>query len=363
MPFLGGLIYSVQETGVMMRVSTRYFLLLALSFVSLSPSPSQAQNDEEKNQLAKQLFDNGIRMFESGQYQVAADSFREAYKVRPSWKIFYNIGQTESAAGRYGLALESFQQYLAQGKDDVPGDRKDYVLNEIRRLRDLVGDLEVEAPDSSVIYVDGVERGTLPLLAPILVEAGVEHDVIVVASDGKWTRKLKVWSGKSVRLKCEDKDKQALAKQPPTPMAVSKPKSSPSPEPPISGTSPREGEGVEGASGEPKAESRGLDPLYVWIGLGATGAFGVCALGIDLGVEAKLRDYKKHPSRSLKNEGEALQPAGIAFFALTGAALVTTGILAIFTDWESLGGETKSAVSIAPFASADQTGVGVAGRF
>jgi len=341
--------FAARTSGPVTLCAVVLFAVLA----EIHASVSLAQSVEDKNKLAKELFENGIQMFDAHNYTVAAESFRAAYKARPSWKILYNIGQAESAAGRYGLALEAFQEYLVQGKDEVPADRKDFVINEIRRLRDLVGDVEVKAPEGSVIYVDGVERGTLPLLGPILVEAGAEHEAVVVAPDGKWTRKFMVWGGKSMTLRFEDNNKQQLtaaapAISPPAPRVVT----------PIPAPAPEEGPGMGSTS--PKG---GLDPLYVWIGLGATGAFGICALGFELGIEAKMSDYKKHPSQSLKDEGEALQPAGITFMALTGAALVTTGILAIFTDWESLNGKADANVSVAPFATDRNGGVVMSGRF
>lgn len=131
---------------------------------------------------AKALFEQARAAFHDGKYAEAADMFRAAYEMRPSWKILFNIGQSEAAAARYGLALEAFELYLVQGADDVPQERRDEVLKEVERIRILVGFLAVEAEDGMEVRVDGVARGKTPLTRPIRVAAG-EHSVEVLKGE------------------------------------------------------------------------------------------------------------------------------------------------------------------------------------
>jgi len=361
---------------------TLFAVALFIAIAGSHPSTSLAQKEEDKNKVAKELFDNGIRMYGSGQYKVAADSFREAYKIRPSWKILFNIGQAEAAGGRYGLALEAFQQYLVQGRDEVAGDRKDYVINELRRLRELVGDVEIEAPKGSVVYMDGVERGTLPLLGPILVEAGMEHEAIVVASDGKWSRKFMVWGGKSVKLSFADKDKQALAVAKPAAPAAVKPEPVPRSESPIPGPSevaekppiprpsqrfggggpgpsPREGEGGEGMSAL---------ATWGWVGVGVGGAVligGAITGGMAMSANGDINDHcpdGKCPPAYHDDVDRRDTLALVTNVLLPlGAAIAATGAVLLIVDATSGSEQPAKAASmqLAPVGA----GLGLIGRF
>ncbi len=131
---------------------------------------------------AKALFEQARGAFHDGKFAEAADMFRAAYEQRPAWKILFNIGQSEAAAARYGLALEAFELYLVQGADNVPQERRDEVLKEVERLRILVGLLAIQGEDGLEVRVDGVARGKTPLSRPIRVAAG-EHTVEIVKGE------------------------------------------------------------------------------------------------------------------------------------------------------------------------------------
>lgn len=126
---------------------------------------------------AEARYEEGIVHFRSGDFEAAATSFRAAFRLRPSWKVLYNLGQSEAAAKQYGLALETFERYLAEGGDEISADRKQRVLSELENLRKMVGALEVNADKGAVIFVDGIERGTAPLVGKLTVSAAVEHTV------------------------------------------------------------------------------------------------------------------------------------------------------------------------------------------
>jgi hypothetical protein len=157
----------------------RSSLVITVSALVLALAvPALAGKKEEKQ--ARKAFKEGVAHFEAGRMEEAVESFRKAYNISPSWKLLYNIGQAEAAAKHHGAALEAFEQYLSEGGDDLPPARRDEVVDEIRRLREMVGLLEFDAPDGSLIYVDGVERGTTPLPGRIRVSAGVDHEVKIV---------------------------------------------------------------------------------------------------------------------------------------------------------------------------------------
>ncbi len=133
-----------------------------------------AENDD-----AKASFEEAKQLYSQEKFPEAADAFRRAYELKPSWKLLYNIGQSEAAARRYGLALEAFEKYLAESGDEVTEERQKEVREEVKRLREIVGALDVDVPPDSIVVVNGVERGKAPLSGYLMVAAGVDHHVMV----------------------------------------------------------------------------------------------------------------------------------------------------------------------------------------
>jgi hypothetical protein len=142
-----------------------------------------AQAPEGQTEAAKAVFEKGKTLFDAGKFPEAADAFREADRIQHSWKLLYNIGQCEMLAKRHSLALEAFERYLSEGGGDIDAARRDEVLGEVVRLREMVGFADVRAPDGAVITVDDVERGRAPLPGPVTVDAGVEHRIVAMKDD------------------------------------------------------------------------------------------------------------------------------------------------------------------------------------
>ena len=93
--------------------------LLILAALPLFSHSAQADDMSD----ALKAFENAKVLFHELKYKEAADSFREAYKLKPNWKLLYNIGQSEAAGKRHGLALQAFESYLSQGGDDIEESR------------------------------------------------------------------------------------------------------------------------------------------------------------------------------------------------------------------------------------------------
>ena len=152
-------------------------IFFSLSAFCGPQSDSEAQMQKEK---ASESFTRGLDFYDKGQFAQAAEAFREANGYLYNWKILYNIGQSEAAARRYGMALEAFEEYLARSGDEISLERRDEVMAEVARLRQIVGMLEIRAPIGARVQVDSVDRGTAPLTGPVLVASGVVHDVRVI---------------------------------------------------------------------------------------------------------------------------------------------------------------------------------------
>ncbi|MBN2530345.1 MAG: tetratricopeptide repeat protein [Deltaproteobacteria bacterium] len=149
---------------------------------------AEAIDAEKKKQVeqelallhSRQLFKDGTELFARQKYVEAVAAFRGAYAIKPHWKILYNIGQSEAAAGHYGLAVEAFEKYLALGGDNIDEIRLSEMELELDRLQRRVGFISVSAPKGAEIFVDGNARGRAPLPGRLIVVAGVNHELKVV---------------------------------------------------------------------------------------------------------------------------------------------------------------------------------------
>lgn len=180
---------------------------IAMIIVAITMSLAGLARAGDPDEEAKKAYKSGTELFENESYREAADSFRTAYSLKPNWKIFYNIGQCEILAKRHGLALDAFESYIAQGGDDIPPNRRDEVLEEIDRLRKIVGLVELEAPDGAVVLVDDFERGKAPLPGPMKMAAGMDHRLIVRLGDEiLMTRIVRVTGEQTINITLEEDD-------------------------------------------------------------------------------------------------------------------------------------------------------------
>jgi len=156
--------------------ATGWVMAVVLGF----SAPALAQQSAE--QEAKALFNKGTTLYSGEKFEEAAEAFRKAHELKPSWKLLYNIGQAEASCRRQGLAIEAFEKYLAEGGDEVPVERRDQVYAEIDKLRRIVGSVALVAPAGLTVWVDGFQVGTTPLSGRLRVSASVEH--LIELKDG-----------------------------------------------------------------------------------------------------------------------------------------------------------------------------------
>jgi tetratricopeptide (TPR) repeat protein len=313
--------------------------LILASVLSSQTAVLYAQTNRDE---AKAQFRNGVKLFEEERYFEAVRAFRHATELNPSWKIDFNIGQCEAALKRYGLAMEAFERYLAVGGDEVPSDRRDFVVAELQRLREMIGNLQILAPDGLTVFIDGEIRGNTPMDAPIRVTAGVEHKIVFMDRDWEMgSRLVTVGSSQTVEVELPLSESSALT-EPPARI----------PE--------------ESVDDEETKSGKGISSTFFWIGVAATGVFGVGTIALELAVRAKWKDAQADPAnQSLKQDGKTLQALGITSLCLTGAAAMATGVLVAFTDFSRSErmGDTEAKLAFSPVIMEGGGGVAVQGRF
>lgn len=303
-------------------------------------------------QDARAAFKQGLKLFEDKQFSAAADAFEQAFALKPSYKLLFNIGQARAAARQYDLALVAFERYLVEGGDDIEDERRSAVLSELAKVRPLVGFIEVQAPAGLTVRVNGAERGTTPLPGKLMLTVGLPHKVDLLQS-GKllYSQEMQVSGGLVETLRW------APSRQDPP---VEAPTAAGEGEGGDSGGEPAEGPEPAPLS-EDTSGSSGLK-VWGWVTLGAGAAVliaGGVVGGLALSQSGKLEeacpDGNCSPARG--GEVDALGSMALTADILIGvgaAAAVAGVVLLLLPEGRESGDETAVRVVPAPGGAALQ---------
>jgi hypothetical protein len=319
-----------------------------------------ARAAENQDQPAKEAYGRGKAAFAEGRFDEAAKEFREANRLKPSWRIYYNIAQAEAAGKRYGLALEAFEKYLSEGGDDVEAERQSEVLSEVARLRNLVGYIKVSAPEGTTVAVDGELRGTAPIFRELPVAASVRHTVTATAEGavvGEET--VQVSGGRTVQVALTAKTEPAVTEP------VASPETQPSPTAaPVETVS-------EGPSADPGGTKGSRLRIIGWATTGVGAAVligGVVTAGLAMSKEGDLKDNCSNgtcPEEYLATQDQRdnlalatdiLLPVG-GVIAAAGITMVLVGLI------QKRNHQTETAVRVRPLPVPGNAGLMLEGRF
>jgi hypothetical protein len=164
------------------------------------PPPTKPGPVAEAIEAAKIHFQQGVALFNDGNFNGALAEFQAAYDLRPSPGLLYNIGLTQKALFRYADAVATCERYLAEETKLTP-ERRAEVTQLIREMNALLADVTLTVePTGASIHIDGRDAGRAPLDKPLRLAAG--SHVVDIASDGyKPVRKdLMISAGNPVTL-------------------------------------------------------------------------------------------------------------------------------------------------------------------
>jgi hypothetical protein len=149
---------------------------------ALADAAAPAKEKEDVNE-ARKHWQQGVKLFDEGDYRAALVEFRRAHQLTPAWPVLFNIAQCHYQLLEYPAALAVFEQYLAQGGDQVPADKRTLVEKEVVELRARVAKLTIDVDrEGAEILVDGVLIGRAPLAQPIVVAVGTR--TVVARKEG-----------------------------------------------------------------------------------------------------------------------------------------------------------------------------------
>jgi hypothetical protein len=145
--------------------------------------PARSATADNPRDAARTRYARGLELAGAGVYEAALQMFNEAYALSPQFPVLYNIGEAQAALGRYPEAIETFSEYLRDGQERIPRQRRQQVKALIALLTSRLADVSITAdrPDAR-ITIDGREVGSTPLPEPVRVAPGTH--TISAAADG-----------------------------------------------------------------------------------------------------------------------------------------------------------------------------------
>jgi hypothetical protein len=292
--------------------------LPAALVLSLMPAPSSASADVDE---AKERFKKGLMFVDEGDCRKAVAEFEESYKIYPTSAVLYNMALCYDDLHQYALAMKYYEQFLA-GSKKIPEKQAATINERIKKLAEFLGTVSIKCNvDGAAVSVDGGEAGTTPL-DNFYLETGTHKVVITKEKYEDFSTTIKLISGKTVTIEAT--------------LAPAKAKKAEPVVTPAKGAGTEAAETVEpGGKGKKK-----LSPVVFYSMLGATAALGIGAGvvgGLNLANHNKFMDTNYSETETwqdLKDRGEIYNVVFLSLIGVTGAAAVTTAVLAAFTDFK-----------------------------
>ncbi len=253
--------------------------IVAASLLALTPAvfhtePADAQpaRDDPFTDMARQRFQEGVKLYDQGKYEEARAAFLQAYALKKHPAVLLNLAQSELRSNHPVEAARHFSQFLRENSNAEAAERKTAQEGlASARARTARLDIRVNIPGADV-FVDDELLGRSPLPEPVDAPAGTRR--IEVKMPGYPTASLTVNGvvGKTETVNVTLQSAESVA---PAPAAGTEPAST-TPEP---ASEPGKDEGVS-------VTTEGRKPFIQWMKddqvAWATGGATVVGLGFGL---------------------------------------------------------------------------------
>jgi hypothetical protein len=150
------------------------WLAAALCVVAAAalPRPAAAQPSGSDAE-ARRLFDEGVSALEREDYATALVAFQRARELSARPILLFNIGMCQRALLRYPEAIDSFRQFLVEAGRDATDDQRRQVVELIAEMESNLSQVTVQVNvDGALLFLDGQQVGSTPLVQPLRVGAG-----------------------------------------------------------------------------------------------------------------------------------------------------------------------------------------------
>jgi len=159
--------------------------LLLLASPALAQAPAGAASDkaeaagpsappsEAAIAEAAEHYEQGLKLYTDAEYALAVIEFERAYSLVPNYRVLYNVGQVHIQLAHYARALKALEQYLKEGGEAIPAERRKGVQRDLEMLASRTARLKVETNVAQAdVLVNDIVVGQSPLVDPLLLDAG-----------------------------------------------------------------------------------------------------------------------------------------------------------------------------------------------
>jgi len=151
---------------------------IATPALAAPAQPSPPANNGEAKARAQVLLNEGTTAYGHGDYATALEKFTAAYRIFPSPKLWFNIGQANRDLGRPVEAVAAFDRFLREASD-APTETVSEARRSAAELKARLGQIKVTCPtDGADVTVDGKQIGSTPLGEMVWTTPG-RHQVAV----------------------------------------------------------------------------------------------------------------------------------------------------------------------------------------
>ena len=131
----------------------------------------------QTNSRAKARYEEGLKLFDEGNYGAAADAFGDAYTETRNSKHLWNLALAEYRAARIWGSLEHLRKYVdASDATPVNVSRAQTLIEELKLK---VGRLAIKTDPGVEVVVDSRTLGNAPLNEPVEVDPDKAHLIVV----------------------------------------------------------------------------------------------------------------------------------------------------------------------------------------
>jgi hypothetical protein len=175
---------------------------LALGATSAFAQPGKkkpaetAKAADPQTEKARVHFQNGVKLFQDGNFPGALAEFEASYRLKPGPGALKNIALCQKALFRYGEAVDTLKRVLSQHEKELSPDDKNAIDSTIAELTSLVGSIVIKiTPPDARVFVDGRYVDPKERAAGIQLNTG-EHTLTADAAGyAKISKSIRVAGG------------------------------------------------------------------------------------------------------------------------------------------------------------------------
>jgi tetratricopeptide (TPR) repeat protein len=155
-----------------MKTYTQALTIVLTGLLVVSVARGESAEEASASKAAAR-FQKAVELYREGSFEGALAEFRKAYQISPSYRVLYNIAQTQYALHDFVGAYKALKQYVAEGGSDISTERRAQVDEMSAKLAVRIGHLQISTNVAGAdLRIDDIEVGRSPLLESVPVNVG-----------------------------------------------------------------------------------------------------------------------------------------------------------------------------------------------